>query len=188
MDSPDRGVGQIRAEDLGNLIGEIRLMARQFLSRERAHSFTPTALAMTALRRAKLTEQDWSEVRWENRAHFFSALSTAMRHAMIDYARHRRAKGRDKILHISCAEELFRELPAEAEERPERFLLLDDALTKLAFDHQRLADVLQQFYFLGYTIAEIAALSGISEKTVDRDLKRARVLLRKLLEDLPRAA
>ncbi len=73
MDPVERASERISVADLRDLVGELRMMARHFLSLEKVHSFTPTALAMTALRRAKLTEQDWSEVRWENRAHFFSA-------------------------------------------------------------------------------------------------------------------
>jgi len=175
-------------DDLTNLVAELRLMARQLLSFEKVHSFTPTALAMTALRRAKLSEQDWSEVRWENRAHFFSALSLAMRHALIDHARRKKAKGRENILYFAPNEDFFRNLPAEAEERPERFILIEEALAKLAAQNPRLAESIHQFYFLGYTTSEMATLSGLSEKTVDRELKKARTLLRKYLEKLPRAA
>jgi RNA polymerase sigma factor (TIGR02999 family) len=188
MDPANEGAECIGVDDLRNLIGELRMMARRFLASENAHSFSPTALAMTALRRAKLSEQDWSEVRWENRAHFFSALSMAMRHALIDHARKRRAKGRENVLYFPPDEDFLRDLPAQAEERPERFIALDEALARLASEDQRLADSLQQFYFLGYTIPEMAAVSGVSEKTIDRDLKKARTLLRKYLEDLPRAA
>jgi hypothetical protein len=98
----------ITIDDLRNLVGELRMMARQLLDREsHRHSFTPTALAMTALRRAKLEEQSWQEVRWENRAHFFSALAMAMRHALIDHARRRKARGRDNIVYLPPDELLF---------------------------------------------------------------------------------
>jgi RNA polymerase sigma factor (TIGR02999 family) len=174
----------IRLEDLQDLVGEIRLMARSFLSAERAHSFTPTALAMTALRRAKLTDQDWSDVRWENRAHFFSALALAMRHALIDYARRRNSKGRGNVIYLPPGEDFFRDLPAEAEQRPERYIMVEEAMEQLDALDPRLAACIRQFYYLGYTTSEIAALAGVSEKTVDRDLKKARILLRKLVEEL----
>jgi RNA polymerase sigma factor (TIGR02999 family) len=188
MDSTGKSSECIHVEDLRNLIGEIRMMARRFLGSERVHSFTPTALAMTALRRAKLNDQDWSEVRWENRAHFFSALAQAMRHALIDHARRKKSKGRENILYFPPDEDFFRDLPSTAEERPDRFLLLDEAMEMLKSVDDRLAQTIHQFYFLGYTTAEIAAVSGISEKTVDRDLKKARILLRKILNEFPRAA
>lgn len=111
-----------------------------------------------------------------------------MRHALIDHARRKRARGREAIIYFAPDEDFFRDLPAEAEERPERFILIEEALAKLNEQDERLAQSLQQFYYLGYTVAEMAALSGLSEKTVDRDLKKARILLRKYLDDLPRAA
>ena len=52
----------------------------------------------------------------------------------------------------------------------------------------RLAQAVQQFYYAGYSTAEMARFAGVSEKTVDRDLKRARVMLRKIMEDLAPAA
>lgn len=171
-------------DDLRNLIGELRMMARSLLSSERFHSFTPTALVMTALRRAKLADQDWSEVRWENRGHFFSAMAQAMRHALIDHARRKRAKGRGNVFYFSPQEDFFVDLPAQAEERPDRFILVEEALAELSERDERLADVIQRFYFLGHSVAEIAADSDRSEKTVDRDLKRARTILGKRVEEL----
>src|SRR5262249_10407616 len=56
----------ITVKDLQNLIGELRAMARALLYSERkTHSITPTALALSALRRAKLQDQDWNDIRWE---------------------------------------------------------------------------------------------------------------------------
>jgi len=161
-------------------------MARILLSSEsKLHSFTPTSLAMTALRRAKLTEQDWENVRWANRAHFFSALSIAMRHALIDHARHRKAKGRQNIVYFAPDENIFTDLPAEAEERPERIIQLDEAIARLCGNQPRLSDVIQQYYFMGYSVSEMAGFSGVSDRTVKRDLTRARVLLKEMLEAQP---
>jgi hypothetical protein len=88
MDLENTSIQPISIADLQNLLGESRMFARRLLATEsHADSFTPTLLAMTALRRAKLNELDWEDVRWENRAHFFAALSMAMRNALIDHAR-----------------------------------------------------------------------------------------------------
>lgn len=174
----------ITVNDLRELVGELRLMARQLLTTESdAHSVTPTALAMTALRRAKLSNQDWENVRWENRSHFFSALSTAMRHALTDHARKRKAKGRRNILYFAPDESMFHDLPNEAEDRPERLILLDEALEKLRSENQRLAATIEQRFFLGFSIPEIAKSLEVSEKTVDRDLKRAYTLLQQYIKE-----
>lgn len=180
------GDAGITVDDLRNLVGELRMIAARLLCRESpAHTYTPTALAMTALRRAKLKDQDWDAVRWENRAHFFAALSQAMRNALVDHARRRKAKGRDHVMYLPPDEGIFHDLPAEAEERPERILHLDEALRGLDALDEHLADLVRGHYYLGYTAAEMAVFHGVSEKTIDRHLKRARVLLRQLMEELP---
>ena len=158
------------------------MMARGILrSESNAHSVTPTGLAMSALLRAKTGAQDWENVRWENRAHFFSALARAMRHALIDHARKRIACVRGRIECRPPDEAAFQNLAMEAEERPEGFLQLDDAVERLETNDPALADLLKQHYFLGYSTTEIARTRGVSEKTVDRHLRRARVLLRTLM-------
>jgi len=175
----------VRSDDLQELVGELRMMARRLLSTEsEAYSFTPTALAVTALRRSKLAAQDWEQVRWENRNHFFSCLAQAMRHALVDHARKRKSKGRDKIIYVAPDENVFHELPNEAEERPQQILLLEEAMARLENTEERLAKVIEQFYFLQYSIPDIARFGDVSEKTVDRDLKRARITLQRIMQEL----
>jgi RNA polymerase sigma factor (TIGR02999 family) len=171
--------------DLQNLIGELRFLARALLSSERnPQSLTPTALAITAIRRAKLVDQDWDDVRWENRAHFFSILSLAMRHALLDRARRAKARGRDKIVSLPWDDSVFANMAVEADNRPHRMIALEEAMAQLQEVDARLAEVIQQFYFAGYSVPEMARFSGVSEKTVDRELQRARTILRKSMEKL----
>jgi RNA polymerase sigma factor (TIGR02999 family) len=171
--------------DLQNLIGELRSLARALLSSERnPQSLTPTALAITAIRRAKLVDQNWDDVRWENRAHFFSILNLAMRHALLDRARRAKARGRDKIVSLPWDDNVFANLASEADKRPDRMIALDEALARLQEMDARLAEVIHQFYFAGYSVPEMARFSGVSEKTVDRELQRARTILKKCMEKL----
>lgn len=187
MDLESNPTESISIEDLQNLLGELRILARRLLATEsRTHSFTPTLLAMTALRRVKLKEQDWEDVRWENRAHFFAGLAMAMRNALIDHARRRKAKGRNAIIYFPPDESFFSNLPAEADEKPERIILLEEALARIEAQDQRLAEVVHQFYYAGYSVSDMARFAGVSEKTVDRDLKKARIILRKMVEELSR--
>lgn len=182
MNDPKEPMDRIVVDDLQNLVGELRMMARGFLSGERRnHSFTPTALAMSALRRAKLKEQDWEDVRWENRAHFFSCLAEAMRHALVDHARRRLSKGRSKLVYLPPDETVFVNLALDADETPDRYLRLEEAMSKLGQLEPRLANVITHYYYLGQTTREIGEVLDISEKTVDRDLNRGRILLKKLL-------
>ncbi|MDB6175001.1 MAG: hypothetical protein JWL59_4312 [Chthoniobacteraceae bacterium] len=173
----------ITVADLQNLLGELRGMARQLLRTEsNAYSLTPTALAITGLRRAKLSEQAWEEVTWENRAHFFGMLTLAMRHALIDRARRASSRQRDKIISLPWDDRVLLNLASEADEYPARLIALDEAVAKLREADPRLADVIQQFYFAGYTVPEMAQFSGLNEKTVDRDLKKARTILKKMMQ------
>jgi len=175
----------VSIEDLQNLLGELRMLARRLLATEsRTHSFTPTLLAMTALRRVKLKEQDWEDVRWENRAHFFAGLAMAMRNALIDHARRKKARGRDAIIYFPPDENFFTNLPTAADEKPEGVILVEEALAKIEAQDKRLADVVHQFYYAGYSVSDMARFAGVSEKTVDRDLKKARIILRKMVDEL----
>lgn len=175
------GIGGLR-----DLMGELRGLARHLLLCESgSHSLTPTALALTAIRRAKRTDVDWEDIQWENRRHFFSAISQAMRHALVDYARRRRARGRDRIVYLPPDEDVFLDLPGRAENAPDVLLRVEEALSLMARENPELAELLSQFYFAGYTVGEIARFSGESEKTVDRKLKRARALARLYFEKCP---
>jgi len=174
----------ITFEDLQNLIGELRSVARQLLISERSpQSISPTGLAMTALRRAKLKDQEWEDVRWENRAHFFGALLRAMRHALIDRARRPHAKLREKS--VPWEETVLHNLPAQAEHHPDRLIALEEALAELQTRDMRSWEIIHQFYYIGYSVPEIAQFNAVSEKTVDRELKKARLALRTLMERIP---
>jgi len=177
----------VTIDDLRNLIGDLRLLAKKFLAAEkRTCSVTPTTLVLTALSRVKLQGQDWGQLRWENRAHFFGVLTTVMRHALIDFARRHQAKGRDRLVYYSPDDDLFRNL-AHAEEQPECLMVLEEALEILEDANGDLAQIIQQYYYFGYSVPEIAQLSDVSEKTIDRELKRGRCLLRKFIGNLARS-
>jgi DNA-directed RNA polymerase specialized sigma24 family protein len=175
----------ITANDLKNLMGELRMMARSLLLTERdAQTLTPTALAMSALRRAKVADVDWDDMRWENRRHFFGVINITMKHSLIDHARRARAKGRDQVAYLAWDDKVLQNLAVEAAERPAYVIILDEALAILRASDAASADVLEQFYYAGFTVPEIARFSDVSEKTVDRELKKARILVKKIINRL----
>jgi RNA polymerase sigma factor (sigma-70 family) len=175
----------ITVDDLKNLMGELRAMARGLLLSEgQPRSLTPTALAVSALRRAKAPDLDWEDVRWENRRHFFGALRMTMGHALIDHARRAKARGRDKLVYLPWNEAVLRNLPEQAEKWPDNLLELHEALAILKERNVDLAEIIELHYFTGFTTQEIAQYLEVDEKTVDRSLKRARLALKRMIENL----
>jgi DNA-directed RNA polymerase specialized sigma24 family protein len=175
----------ISVKDLENLCGELRAMARRLLFTERrSHSVTPTALAMTALRRAKLHDQEWENVRWENRAHFFGALMMAMRHALIDRARAAGAQKKPKMDYLPGNDPIIVNYMSDGAKRPDSYIALDEALCRLKKIDPESALIIEQRYYADFAIKDMAAFMEVDEKTVDRRLKRARVLLGKLIDEV----
>ena len=59
----------------------------------------------------------------------------------------------------------------------EQLLAVHDALEQLATLDARLAKVVELRYFVGFNEIEIAAILGITDRTVRRDWEKARLLL-----------
>jgi RNA polymerase sigma factor (TIGR02999 family) len=115
----------------------------------------------------------------ESIGQFFGYVGQVLRSVVID---HLRSQGRDKrggdqlMLTLSAAEDVAADLAA-----PLDMLALDRALKQMATIDRPLYELLEMLFFAGLTIAEAAELLGVSSRTVNRDLQKARALLRKLL-------
>jgi DNA-directed RNA polymerase specialized sigma24 family protein len=70
----------------------------------------------------------------------------------------------------------------------EDFLILDDALEKLAAHHPRHARILELRYFAGLGVQDTADLLEVSIATVSRDQKLAEALLSQLMTEPAGAA
>lgn len=114
------------------------------------------------------------------RAQFMSYAGRAMRGLLIDYLRSRQAQKRGGQFEITT---LPTELPLTDEEvETEK---LSAALDELAKVDARLAQCVDLKFFCGYSFAQIAELWAVSERTVQRDWDKARVLLNRLIGDQP---
>jgi RNA polymerase sigma factor (TIGR02999 family) len=109
------------------------------------------------------------DIDWQDRAHFFAVASRLMRRLLIDRARARLSKKRGGGQLVDVDLEQIDDGGAEQE-----LLELDSALNKLKELDERKANVLEQYFFGGLSYAEIGAALGISEATVDRDLRFAK--------------
>jgi RNA polymerase sigma factor (TIGR02999 family) len=172
---------------------ELRAMARRQLRREReSHTLNTTGLVHETYLR--LVNQ--RSVHWGDRARFFALAARVMRRVLIDYARqHRAAKrgGGEQTIRLEGAEAALEREPsgggvrlyapsAEADQRAELLLALDDALSRLAALDQRLAQVVECRFFGGLSEEEAAAALGVTARTIRRDWVKAKDWLRRELE------
>lgn len=178
-------------DDLKNLMGELRGMARMLLrSESQSQTLTPTALAISAILRAKCPKVSWDDVRWENRMHFFGVIRMTMRHALIDHARRRQAKGRNLLMYLPWNEKALEALSDRAETDPDLVLALEEALERFRGEDEWRADLIYHVYYMGYTIPEVVKFlktdpdgKPLNEKKIDRALGKARIRLKDLIEE-----
>ena len=153
---------------------ELHRLAHRYMERERsAHLLQPTALVHEAYERLV----NLKDVSWQNRAHFFGVSAQLMRRILVDYARSRRYSKRGgewRQVPLNEAVAVFRD-------RRTDIVALDDALQTLAEIDPRKSSVVGMRFFGGLSIKEVAEVLKVSQETVLRDWRLARVwLLREL--------
>jgi len=153
---------------------ELHRLAHRYMGRERsAHTLQPTALVHEAYERLI----DLKNVSWQNRAHFFGVSAQVMRRILVDYARSRRYSKRGG----EWRQVPFNEAVAVFPDRQTDIVALDDALRTLADIDPRKSKVVEMRFFGGLSIKEVAEVLNVSQETVLRDWRLARVwLLREL--------
>lgn len=160
------------------LYDELRALARGHMARERNEgTLQPTALVHEAYMR--LLGGDGSEVKWENRAHFFGAAALAMRRILVE-----RARSRGRIKRgggLQRAE--FREEAIGAEPEAEEVLALDGVLDKLKEMDPRKHEVVMLRYFAGLSIEETARAMNLSPATIKNEWTFAKAWLRRAIAD-----
>jgi RNA polymerase sigma factor (TIGR02999 family) len=119
-----------------------------------------------------------STVSWQDRAHFFALTATLMRRVLVDAVRTHHAVKRGGLAHHVP----LGEGEAVLEERPRALVALDEALSELAALDPRKAKVVELRYFGGLTAGESAHVLGISQATVERDWRVARLWLARELK------
>lgn len=149
---------------------ELHRAARRYMAGERPeHTLQTTAL----INEAYLRLVDLQHITWQNRAQFFGICAQLMRRILVDFARSRAAKKRGSDgTHFSLDEELL----VSAEPRAD-LIALDDALKALAEIDERKSWVIELRFFGGLSVQQTAAVLNVSEETVKRDWRLAKVWL-----------
>jgi RNA polymerase sigma factor (TIGR02999 family) len=118
------------------------------------------------------------ELRAEDRRAFFAYASQVMRSVIVNSVRERIADkrgGAQRPLTLST------KLGANVIDREETVLRVHEALEDLQKAEPRLAQVAQMRYFGGYSEQEIAETLDVTERTVQRDWEKARLILAEAL-------
>ena len=146
---------------------ELRRIADLELRREApGHTLRATGLVHEAY--MKLVGSTALEV--NDRAHFFSVASRAMRQVLVDHARRRKSAKRGG----GWARTTLNEGAGARDFDTDELLALNEAMEQLDPRQRQIVDL--QF-FAGLEGAEIAELLGMSERTVRRDWAKARAWL-----------
>ena len=152
-----------------------RIAASQLRGERQGHTLQPTALVHEAYLRL-LGQQ---RVDWRDRAHFFGLAAVTMRRVLVDHARARNARKRQR------GEEHGPLTLATGGEPEVELLDLDRALTEFAQRFPRPAKVVEMRYFADLELDEIAVCLGVSPTTVKRDWSFARAWMRTALAGSP---
>ncbi len=159
------------------LYRELHRLAARLMSQERpGHTLSPTALVHEAW--LKLGAGD-TPLKLADRTHFMALSARAMRHILVNHAHARHAaKRQGEVPHLTISLADAAPSPAAG---PEELLAVDQALSRLAAEDARAAQVAEMKVFAGLEVAEIAAALGVSEPTVKRDWVFARARLAQLM-------
>jgi RNA polymerase sigma factor (TIGR02999 family) len=157
------------------LYRELHELAQRHLYRQgRDYTLGTTTL----LHEAYLNLSARGDVRFPDRARFLGYASRAMRGLVVDYARRHSAAKRGGEFHLVPLEDRDAEAPDSGAAGLGE---LSEALDELAAVDSGLAELVDLHFFCGLDLVEIASLRGVSDRTVQRDWKKARLILHQAL-------
>lgn len=153
---------------------ELKSQARRLMFRERSnHTLQPTALVHEAF--IKLGKQ--SGIVWKDRSHFYGIAARLMRQVLVDHARlHASKKRGENVFHLSIDD-----IDVSIEERANLIVALDEVLKDIYEMDEVQAKIVEMKFFGGLKQSEIAEVLEISERSVSRKWKAARLWMKKEL-------
>jgi RNA polymerase sigma factor (TIGR02999 family) len=158
----------------GIIYSELHRIAEGYLRNSPNATLQPTALINEAYLRLAGVQAPV-----KGRKHFFALSAKLMRQILVDRARRHAATKRGGDVQIEPLNDQVHGVSAGIEE----FLILDQALTRLAEEEPRLARVIELHYFGGLNGPEIAEVLGIPIWSVQRDHRLAEAWLRRALSE-----
>jgi RNA polymerase sigma factor (TIGR02999 family) len=172
IEAAEQGDGSAADALFSALYSELRRIAKRELGRHGA----PVSLgASTLVHEAYLdiAARNGSGPLFPDRARFMSYAARVMRGLIIDHARYRQARKRGGQFEITSLSTDVGENVVDDRE----LTRIGEALDELARTDASLAEVVDLKFFCGFSFAEIGAMQGISERTVQRKWEKARIYL-----------
>jgi RNA polymerase sigma factor (TIGR02999 family) len=176
FESAERGDAAASEALFAALYAELHRMARRELSRRGGHV---TLGVTTLLHEAYIKMSDRDGVAFPDRARFMAYAARVMRGLIIDHVRRRHARKRGGLFEITVLETTI----ADRVDNERELQQISDALDDLAAIDRALAEVVDLKFFCGFSFAEIAAMHGVSERTVQRQWEKARLYLHRAIGD-----
>jgi RNA polymerase sigma factor (TIGR02999 family) len=163
MESACGGESLVSEELLPLVYDELRSLAKRRMS---AMSPGETLQATALVHEAWLKISNGEERSWANRSHFFRTAAQAMRHILVDRARKKARLKRGKNPEMVDIEVHGLEVPDTSLD--ERVLLVDEMMTRLEKNEPECVRVISLKFFGGLSNRDIAAMDGVTERTVER--------------------
>jgi RNA polymerase sigma factor (TIGR02999 family) len=154
----------------GALYSELHRVARRELARNAGGcTLGPTAL----LHQAYIDMAGREGPEFPDRPRFMAYAARVMRGLIIDYMRNRHAQKRGGGFEITSLVDDAVDASAEVDE----LTRVSQALDELAIAEPPLAEIVDLKFFCGFSFVEIAAMRGVTDRTVQRQWQKARIYL-----------
>jgi RNA polymerase sigma factor (TIGR02999 family) len=172
----------LRAAHLGDRAAADRALALLYADLQRlAHARLRREGELTLLDTTALVHESYLRLRgaealpeFPDRHHFLAYASRVMRSVVVDLVRARAAERRGgNAEHVTLGTTIVGGVAATGDE----VLHVHEALDALAAVDARLASVVEMRYVGGLSETEIAEVLGLTERTVQRDWRKARLFL-----------
>jgi RNA polymerase sigma factor (TIGR02999 family) len=160
------------------LYGELHRLAKRQLARQGDISISATTL----IHEAYLDMAGQEGQSFPDRGRFMAYAARVMRGLIIDHVRNRLAIKRGGQFELTSLTTDVGDVISDDQELGR----ISHALEELAQVDSSLSQVVDLKFFCGFSFSEIAEMSGVSERTVQRRWEKARIYLHRTLRaDLP---
>jgi RNA polymerase sigma factor (TIGR02999 family) len=173
--TPDGDVDSNRLFDI--LYAELHRLARRELNK--GHGPIGGLGVTTLLHEAYLKMSESEGAVFLDRAQFMTYAARVMRGLIIDDVRRRHSQKRGGLFHITSLGTRHGDDLAD----PRTLSKIGDVLDELVEVEPALAEIIELKFFCGLSFAEIAAMRGVSERTIQRSWEKGRLYLHHAISD-----